>query len=361
MQYRAAMKLRVSLAVAALTALPTFAHAQGSNGQFAETAFNEGRRLFDQGQIAAACSKFQSSLDLEFQRSTLQALAICREKEEKWASAWQNYLELGRRFGQAGEEDKARLARQKASELEKKLLYVVLVMDPPIPAGVEITLDGTKLDAALLGTRLPVDPGHHDVVVTAKGKKTWKQGITVGPSPAEQQVKIAKLEDAPASEQSPASSYQLPGPMRTAPGFWTTQRTVGAIVGGAGILALGGAAVFQIVALSEDSKRKEGESAANTAGEPQLGQEGCRIGVNTNLCKERAAAKTREDAAGTNQTVAIVLASAGGAMIITGVVLIATGGHKSSSATWKPKSPLLADFSLTPTATPRSFGLAGTF
>lgn len=343
---------------------PTFAQAQ-SGSSFAAAAFDEGRRLFGEGQIAAACKKFQASLDLDPQRNTLQALAVCREKEEKWASAWDKYIELAQQASKAGEEDKARLARTKATELEKKLLYVVLVMDQP-PADVAMSLDGTKVDASLLGTKLPVDPGPHDVLVTAPGKKPWKQRITVGPSPVEQQVKIAKLEDAPASEQSGSSTqYQLPGPMRPAPSFFTTQRTIGVIVGGAGLLALGGGAVFQIVALSEASKGKDLGRDADALKEPLFtdGNPRCVEGGNTELCGNRAAQKTRKDAASDNQTIAIVLASTGGAMVITGIVLIATGGHHSASAAWKPKStaPLLADFSLSPVASPTSFGFTGTF
>jgi hypothetical protein len=354
------MKLRVSIATGALLLAPTLAtvsaHAQSDNGKYAETAFNEGRSYFEKGNIAAACAKFQKSLDLDFQRTTLQALSVCREKEEKWASAWNNYLELARRFSQAGEEDKARLARSKASELEKKLLYIVLVMDEP-PPGLDITVDGTKLDASLLGTRLPVDPGQHEVVVTAKKKKPWKQKVNVGPSPVEQQVRIAKLEDDPNAEAAASSAqYQLPGPMREAPGFWTTQRIVGASVGAAGILALGGGAVFQIIALSEDSKRKGFESQADGAGQPTANP--C-VGNN---CNFRDAQYSRESAASNDQIGAIVLASAGGAMLITGIVLLATGGAHTASAGYKPAGKgLLADLTFTPTASPRAVGLVGTF
>ncbi len=359
------MKLRVSIAAGALLVAPTLttvlAHAQSDNGKYAETAFNEGRTYFENGNVAAACAKFQKSLDLEFQRTTLQALSVCREKEEKWASAWNNYLELARRFSQAGEEDKARLARSKASELEKKLLYIVLVMDEPLP-GLDITIDGTRLDASLLGTRLPVDPGPHEVVVTAKKKKPWKQKVTVGPSPVEQQVKIAKLEDDPNAETASSTSYQLPGPMRQAPGFWTTQRVIGAAVGGAGILALGGAAVFQIIALSEDSKSDEFIANAQTAED----RDGFSPDANNKPVSApswRESAQTRKDAAKNNQLGAIVLASAGGAMLITGIVLIATGGARTTATVaYKPKATgPWADFSITPTASPRALGLVGTF
>lgn len=349
------MKLRVSLAAAALTLGPTFAHAQSAGNGFADAAFNQGRTLFEQGKIPEACAKFQSSLDLEFQRTTLQALAVCREKEGKWASAWQGFLELARKSSQAGDEDKARLARKKAADLEPKLLYVVLSMDAP-PSGLEIKLDNSKLDASLLGTRLPVDPGEHVLSATATGKKPWNQKITSSATQTEQAVKIPALDDAPA-----APSTSIPPPPAGHTGsFWTTQRTVGAIVGGAGILALGGAAVFQIVALSEASERDKLDTKVE--GEPAFGSAGCAIGQpNGSSCPNRVSQETRDSAAKTNQTVAIVLASAGGAMVVTGIVLIATGGHKSASATWKPKSPLLADFSLTPTVSPRSIGLVGTF
>ncbi len=327
------MKICSSLCALGLLFAPMAAHAQGK-GALAETAYNDGKRLYDADQIAAACAKFQTSMDLDPQRSTLQALAVCREKEEKWASAWQNYLELGRQLSRGGDEEKARMARTKAGELEKRLLYVVLVMDAP-PPGLSITLDGTALDASLLGSRLPVDPGAHDIVVTATNKKPWKQRVTVGPSPSEQQVKIAALEDAPAPEAGTGGSYAMPGPLRRQHGFWTTQRVVGAVVGGVGILAIGGAAVFQIVALSEDKIANDFDP-----GTPSY--------------------ENHKDAARTNQTIAIPMVATGGAMLVTGIVLVAIGGHKEApAATWKPKSPskTFADFSVTPVGT----GLVGTF
>lgn len=357
------MKLRSSLCAFGLLLAPTLAHAQGK-GALAETAYNDGRDLYAAGQVAAACAKFQSSMDLDPQRSTLQALAVCREKEEKWASAWQNYLELGRQFSRSGDEEKAQMARGKAGELEKKLLYVVLVMDAP-PPGLSITLDGTTLDASLLGSRLPVDPGAHDIVVTATNKKPWKQRVTVGPSPSEQQVKIAALEDAPASEGGGAGNYAMPGPMQRQHGFWTTQRAIGAAVGGAGVLAMGGAAVFQVVALSSANQRDKITVDSN---EPNFNTtEDCKQGApvkqNTG-CPTRASRESHDAAANKNQIAAIVLVSAGGAMVITGVVLLVTGGHKeTATATWKPKAPpkALADFSMTPVAGPQSVGLVGTF
>ncbi len=359
------MKVRVSIATSALLLAPTFAtvaaYAQSDNGKYAETAFNEGRSYFENGNTAAACAKFQKSLDLDFQRTTLQALSVCREKEEKWASAWNNYLELARRFSQAGDEDKARLARSKASELEKKLLYIVLVMDAP-PPGLDITVDGTKLDASLLGTRLPVDPGQHEVVVTAKKKKPWKQMVSVGPSPVEQQVKIAPLEDDPNADAAASSAqYQMPGPMRAAPGFWTTQRIIGASVGGAGIVALGGAAVFQIIALSEDSKRIDFENNATLA-RSQGGVFNNAKGEPISEAAWTKSADSRRDAAKNNQIGAIVLASAGGAMVITGIVLVVTGGSHRGATAFKPASKgLFADFSLTPTLSSRGLGALGTF
>lgn len=352
------MKLRTSLLTAAVVLAPVLVHAQGK-GALAETAYNDGKRLFDQKQYAAACTKFQASMDLDPQRSTLQALAVCREREEKWASAWQNYLELARKFSAGGDEDKARLARERAADLEKKLLYIVLVMDAP-PAGLSITIDGTALDATLLGSRLPVDPGPHDVVVTATNKKPWKQRVTVGPSPVEQQVKIAALEDLPENERGAAgNAYALPGPERPPPHFWTTQRKVGAIVGGVGIGALVVGGVFGILTLSEESARRDKADAADRI------RDGRPLPEDNKFTQQgwRDAAESSRRAAVTNQILGITFASAGGAFVIGGIVLIATGGHSSRAAEWKPKSraPLFADFSVVPVATPRSVGLAGTF
>src|SRR5690606_30041935 len=69
----------------------------------AESLFQEGKRLMEQGQIEEACPKFQASMDAEPSVGAMLNLARCHELTGKTATAWAEYTEaanLARRAGQ---------------------------------------------------------------------------------------------------------------------------------------------------------------------------------------------------------------------------------------------------------------------
>ena len=118
---------------------------------------------------------------------------------------------------------------------------------------------------------------------------------------------------------------------------------------------------MQIIALSEDGKRTDFEAKADEARKGNGFAAGAN-GDQISAADWQTSAQSRKDAAKNDQLGAIVLASAGGAMVITGIVLIATGGSHQSATAYKSKSKsLFADFSFTPTATGHAIGAVGTF
>src|SRR5260370_9884027 len=62
----------------------------------AETLFERGKRLIEQGRTAEACAAFAESERLDPAGGTLLRLALCREAEGKLASAWLAFTEVVR-------------------------------------------------------------------------------------------------------------------------------------------------------------------------------------------------------------------------------------------------------------------------
>jgi hypothetical protein len=351
------------------------AHAQ-SKAALAEGLFNDGKRLLDAGQVSAACGKFSESQNLDPAPGTLFFLATCHEKEGKLASAWGEYLEVAPQYARVGKAEKEQLCKDRAAALEPKLSRLTLNMADK-PQGLTLTIDGKSLGEGLLGTPLPLDPGVHTLVVSAPGKKSAEQKITVAPSAGTTKVDIPALET-DTSGGTGAGNGNGAGTgagngngngnggkrvIQTEPD--TTRRTVGFIVGGGGI-ALGiGAAIMQFGFAKPNANKRDQIAAVQakfprnpngTAVDPAqtIASDQCPAG-----CTDEQYNKSRtsyNDAAQSSQIAAIVLGISGIAAIGTGIVLIATsGGSKTVEQSAR------GNFQWTPYVGAGNAGITGSF
>lgn len=187
--------------IAGVTLAPAVAFAQapaGTSIAVAEALFRQARDLFKLAQYAEACPKFAESNRLDPKIGTLLNLAVCHEKLGKTAAAWAEYSSaaaIARRDGQKERED---FARDQVTVLEKKLARIVIQVGGPTPgaapAGLQLTWDDQPLDAAVLGTPFPVDPGKHKLSASAPGKKAWYGQVDVSTAAGQFPVSIPALE-----------------------------------------------------------------------------------------------------------------------------------------------------------------------
>jgi hypothetical protein len=238
----------------------------------AETLFNDAKHKMAAGDFASACPKLAESYRLDPGSGTLTALAVCHESLGKTASAWTEFIEVVSEARQAGRADREKFAQQHIDALEPKLSKLSVVVDPAIArlSGIEVRRDGTLMGQAGWGTAAPVDPGEHTVELTAAGKKPWSATVTIGPSRDMQTITVPRLEDSPpqtessaddarppslgvSSSESPASveTTAPPQPEQPASSAGNTQRTVGLVIGGAGIVAAGIGTYFGVQAISQ--------------------------------------------------------------------------------------------------------------
>jgi hypothetical protein len=141
-----------------------------ANSALAQSLFEEGRELMEQGKYDVACERFSESNKLDPGGGTLLNLAVCHEREGRIATA---YVEFNEALGFAvreGRKDREQLARERISALGPVLPRVHLSLAGPAPPGLELRMDGAALalQAAMPNApSLPVDPGPHRLTATA--------------------------------------------------------------------------------------------------------------------------------------------------------------------------------------------------
>lgn len=165
MTVRAAWAGRVALALALaslalLAASAGDARADGGKSAQATAAAlsQEGVQLFDDGDIEAACERFEASLELYDDVTTQGRLATCFESLGRVGSAFRTWRAVAARPGGAEQVRRRTVAREHMEALAPRVPFLTLVL----PAGASdafVSADGKLLE--VVTGLLPVDPGKH--------------------------------------------------------------------------------------------------------------------------------------------------------------------------------------------------------
>jgi hypothetical protein len=166
--------MRFFVAVLAFTFLaPLVARAEGDTVT-AEALFREGRRAADAGDYAIACPRFAESYRLDPEPGTLLNLGDCEENRGQLSRAWEHFRQLYDELPAGDDRKPIADARAHALELRLPKLRIMLLT---LPA--RVTRDDAVLGSASLGVSLPVDPGHHVMVVSAAGRRDKRYDVVV--------------------------------------------------------------------------------------------------------------------------------------------------------------------------------------
>lgn len=286
------------------------------DGVRAQALFDEARTLVKEGRFDEACEKFEESQRLDPGAGTLLNLANCYEKAGKTANAWRTYREAGDVAERTGRGEWASSARDNADRLRASLSTLTIDVPPSTDVtGLAIERDGVAVSRGDWGKDVVVDPGAHVVRARANGKKTREQSVSVDAS-SSARVTIAPLEDLEPVEAPTRASVDMTEPDggETRSGG-ATQRTVGYVVGAAGIVGLGLGAVFGLSAIGS-------KNDAASDGHCSDGLEKCDpFGIDAMHDARRSAAIS---------TIGFI---AGGALAATGIVLVLTAPSDKDAAT----------------------------
>ena len=283
----------------------------------AEELFNKGVADLDAGKYDTACPALAESQRIDPRPGTLFALADCRDKEGKIASAatlYDDYLRASDQLKSAQRlrhDKRINAAKVRRADLAPQIPELTLALPPSAPAGVRVTRDGAEVSPAALGVALPLDPGEHVVTfrigegpvveerisLAAGEKKT----LEIDLRRAEKKPKSAVVIRTPVggSTQAPVGNEELSG------------RRIGALVAGSvGVagLALGGVTGLMTLAKKPTIEEHcrgvvcdaEGKAAADATRLPALlsnvgfgvGAAGAAVGLILWLTEQPAPADT---------------------------------------------------------------------
>lgn len=259
------MKTKVFLCGAALMgslAAAPLARAQEGNKAAAEALFSAGRDLMAQGKFNEACAKFEGSQKLDAGLGTLLYLADCYERANRLASAWATFKEAESIAMGRSDQSRAQVAKERYGKIEPRLSKVVVKLAEGNDPQTVVKHHGNVVPRESLGIALPVDAGDQTVEASAPGRKTWTatvrvegEGVTV---PID--IPVLDVDNTPKAEPAPTPlPKEPPSPAQdtgTQSSTGSTQRTIGLIVGGVGVVGIVVGSVFGLKAKSKNDQSK---------------------------------------------------------------------------------------------------------
>ena len=287
-----------ALFLCSLLAKPAFASTERE--QAAQAAFDEALKLMKLKRYAEACSHLARSQELDPAMGTQFRLAECYEKLGRFASAYDQYMNVADAAKTEKQIQRESVARARAATIENKVARLTIDISPSVSSlrGVEIRRDGVTVPKKLWGQPVTVDLGDHVVTVSASGRMPFERKFWADAS-SKLVVSVAALDSKKMDAAPPRSKV---------PTF---------IMGGMGIVGAGLGITF-VVLRSGQITAAEASSAKiiNDAGN-------CRPGGPAEFATQCASLLTTAKKGDTFGTVSIVSFAVGGAALIgMGVYLL---------------------------------------
>lgn len=248
-----------------LSALATPSSAQDAQSQAAEALYRQAKSLMAQEKYPEACEKFSASQSLEPGLGTLLYLGDCYERAGRFASALATFQEAQAFAKGRNEPEREHLASVRAAALEPRVPRLELRLGAEeLPEDLQITLNGTPVERRDLNRPLPYDAGTYEVHFSAPGFQTFTTEVELRNGESRSAVvKVPRLKPLGGGLSRGAEPPRSRGSRDSSSGRGDTQRTVGWIVGAAG-LAMGiGSGVFTYLAASRNSDSKSNCSSSD--------------------------------------------------------------------------------------------------
>jgi hypothetical protein len=245
----------------ALALAPVGARAE-SHSPRADALFREGRAAAQAGDFQTAYAKFDESERIEPAPGTLLNLADCEEHLGKLLAAREHFDLAASAF--PVRDARHAFAARRAALLEERIPRITLRLAAGAPAGTTVRIGANVLDPTALARPVRVDPGTVTVVVTAPGRADRTYAWTVGERDhLDESIEPGGAPDAAGAVQPspPPSPTQPPTPApATVPASADVTpggtRTLGFVLGGAGLAAIGVGTVTGLLALDRASTVK---------------------------------------------------------------------------------------------------------
>jgi hypothetical protein len=276
----------------------------------AEGLFDQGRSAMQEGDFAKACGLLERSQHIDPAVGTLLYLAECYEKSGRTASAWATFREAADAAMAAKDPQRARTGRERSQRLEPMLSRLTIQVAPETQQLPGLTVDrrDKPIQPALFNVAVPTDPGEYTITASAPGYEPMTLTIAVPERAGRVSVTIPALRKsaepdkgatATATSGSPAGSLGTSRPAGAAdasgaaitPSTTSTemhssgQRTMGLIVGVAGVVGVGIGTYFGLRAFSKygDAKDLCPSTGCTSAEGPTLKDEATNAATAANI------------------------------------------------------------------------------
>jgi hypothetical protein len=286
------------------------ARAQTEDKAAARVLFEEGKKLVKEGRYTEGCAKLEGAAKAYNSAGILLNLADCYEKSGRTASAWTQFGEaaaVGKRTGRSVE---AAEAGRRLEQIQSRLTSLVVRVPTSVP-DMAVMRDGVDVPQAAWGTAIPVDPGSHEIRAQAPGFEGWVQTVDVNGAGQTVSVEIPQLRRTPAVAAAAAPepgkappSTAPPVPDESTPASHSRSTVLEwTLIGAGGAVAIAGTTLMLVESNRANSARQNDDPAAY-------------------------------ESTKTPYWVGVGGVIAGGATLVTGIVLLAAG-HGESSSTGK--------------------------
>jgi tetratricopeptide (TPR) repeat protein len=138
----------------------------------AETLFDKGHEAMKAGDYDTACERFRESDRLEPAVGAKLNLANCEQQRGRFATSSQIFKLVLSQLPPS--DDRVPIARERVKDLEKKVPTITFELVPGEYSDVTVKEGELVLRAASFGVPLQFDPGEHQFIVEAPGRK-WRR------------------------------------------------------------------------------------------------------------------------------------------------------------------------------------------
>lgn len=294
----------------------------------ADKLFHEGTSLFAEGKTAEACRKLEASQALDPSPGTLFNMAICHHAEGKLGTAQGEFEQSLALSIEKKRKDREKTCREHLAQLETQVTRVTISVPAPSRiAGLMVTWDGAAFDDAMFGKEIARDPGEHVIAATAPGHQPFEAKVTIGATAEKKSIEIPLLREVEKPKPTPivAIAPKVETPEKPVsndvPSSGATQRTLGFIVGGAGVVAVGVGFLFL-------TQRNSAVDRLTAVSQPDPN---CTAG-DCEATRQASYDGAKSDVSSAQTKMGIAFA-AGGALVATGVILLLTAPRGEKRAT----------------------------
>ena len=218
----------------------------------ADALFDSARTAMARRDFDRACEQFRASDKLDPAAGTELNLADCEEKRGRLASAWELFRMVEEKLNPSDE--RVAVAHGRAQALQARVPRLTLELAAGAPKNSTVRDGSVELGSATFGIPLPVEPGSHELVVSAPGFAARSFQIQL----AEGEVRsfVVSPGAAPSPSAMPPAVPASSSPARTeqeVAGSASNRRTFGFALAGVGVAGLGVAAITSVMVVGKKS------------------------------------------------------------------------------------------------------------